>query len=97
MQFNTRRTNSNQNQVSVSDPFYMPELLAYDALSLIGTTLDKTKVRNRRFTELTVDEKAGFVRSIKNTNPACEIFTKQQMHTFARQLLNMCFQSFQKR
>ena len=99
MQFNTMRTHSCQNQVSVSDPFYVPELLAYDALSLIGTTVDmyKTKVRNRKFSELTVDEKAGFVRFIKNTNPACEILTTQQMTTFARQLLNMCFQSFQKR
>ena len=75
MQFNTRRTNSSQNQVSVSDPFYVPELLAYGAVSLIGTTVDKTKVRNRKFSELTVDEKAGFVRFIKNTNPACEILT----------------------
>ena len=54
-------------------------------------------MRNRRFTELTDDEKAGFIRFIKNTNPECEIFTTKQMQTFARQLLNMCFQSYQKR
>ena len=75
----------------------MPELLAYDALSLIGTTIGTTKVRNCKFSELTVDEKTGFVRIIKNTNTQCEIFTTQQINTFARQLLNMCFRSFQKR
>ena len=97
MVFNKKRTNSNQNLVSVSDLYYMPELLAYNALALIETTIDKGKVRNGRFNELTVDEKAVFVRCIKNTNPACEIFTTNEMQTFARQLLNMCFQSFQKR
>ena len=79
MVFNTKRTSSNQNLVSVSDPYYMPELLACGALALIGTTIDKGKVRNRRFSELTVDEKAGFVRFIKNTNPSCEIFTTKEI------------------
>ena len=65
MVFNTKRTTSNQNLVSVSDPCYMPELLAYGALALM-TTIGKGKARNRRFSELTVDEKAGFVRFIKS-------------------------------
>ena len=97
MMFITLRTSSTANQVSVSDPYYLPELLAYNALTLVGTKIDKVKVRNRRFSELTEEEKAGFIRFIKNTNPKCEIFTSKEMHTFARQLLNMCFQSYQKR
>ena len=84
--FIARRTSVNCNQVSVTDPYYLPELLAYDALTLVGTTIDKGKVRNRRFSELTEDEKAGFIRFIKNTNPKCEIFTSKQMQAFARQL-----------
>ena len=97
MVFIKSRTSSSQNLVSVSDPYYFPELLAYDALSLIGTTIYKGKVRNRKFSELTDDEKALFIQFIKKTNPKCEIFTKQEMQTFARQLLNMCFKSYQKR
>ena len=97
MVFITCRTTSSQNLVSVSDPYYLPELLAYDALALLGTKIDKGKVCNRRFSELTEEENAGFIRFIKNTNPKCEIFTSKQMQTFARQLLNMCFQSYQRR
>ena len=97
MVFITRRTYVSANQVSVSDPYYIPELLAYDALALIGTTTDKGKVRNRKFSELADDEKAVFIQFIKKTNPKCEILTKKEMQTFARQLLNMCFQSYQKR
>ena len=96
--FITRRTNSNQNLVHVNNPYYMHvpefELLAYDALALIGTAIDKGKVRNRGFRELTDGEEAGFIRFIKNTNPECEMFTTKQMLTFARQLLNMRFQSY---
>ena len=41
MVFITSRTysTSNQNLVSVCDPYYMPELLAYGALALIGTSI----------------------------------------------------------
>ena len=76
MMFITRRTTSRGNQVFVSDPYYLPELLAYDALTLVGTKIDKGKVCNRRFSELTEEEKVGF---IKNTNPKCEIFTSKVM------------------
>ena len=97
MAFVTSRTTSQQNQVSVRDPYYMPELLAFDALELFGTKMDKGTSRNRKFAELTDDEKAELIRFIKNTNPLCEILKSQQLVTFARKLLNMSYQSFQKR
>ena len=75
----------------------MPEILAFDALELFGTTMDQGKSCNRNFSELTDDEKAEFIRFIKNTNPLCGILTSKELVTFGRQLLNMCYQSFQKR
>ena len=89
MAFITSRSCSKQNQVSVSDPYYFPELLAYDALALIGTTTDKGKVRNRKFSELTDDEKAVFIHFIKKTNPKCEILTKKEMPTL-RDSFSIC-------
>ena len=103
MAFVTCRTTIQQNLVSVRDPYYLPELPAYGALELFGTHMGKGKVRNRKFSELTDDEKAEFIRDrfIKNTNPICmcERLMSQQLAAFARQLLNlnMCYQYFQKR
>ena len=67
----TCRTPSTQATVYVRDPYYLPKLLAYDALGqfAIGTRMDKGKERNREFSDILDGEKAESIRFIQTRIP----------------------------